>query len=217
MRAIALAAQIGAAQLLVADTLPLVEVVANIGSPHMLNEYASKQALAVYGLPIPLGQCVALDGVAAAAQRLGYPVVIKAVSDTLAHKTDVGGVKLNVLSADAAVTAAQAMALLSDRFLVEVMASEVVAEIIVGIQRDAQFGLTLTVGAGGVLVELIQDTVTLLLPVGAAQVRQALQQLKVWPLLAGYRGKSSGDVNALVAAVCYCRLCAGESRTRARD
>jgi acetyl-CoA synthetase len=93
------------------------------------------------------------------------------------------------------------MAHLSDTFLIEQMASDVVAEIIVGVSRDAQFGLALTLGAGGILVELLQDTATLLLPLSRADIHAALQGLKTWPLLKGYRGKAPGDVDALVDAV----------------
>ena len=66
--------------------------------------------------------------------------------------------------------------------------------------RD-RFGLSLTVGAGGILVELLQDAQTLLFPVAREEVLQALQSLKSWPLLAGFRGKAAGDVDALVDAV----------------
>ena len=167
----------------------------------MLNELASKQALQAYGLPIPPGACVAGNECAATAQGLGFPVVVKAVSDTLAHKTEAGGVKLNLKSAPEVQAAVAAMAHLSDRFLVEQMATDVVAEIIVGITRDAQFGLALTVGAGGIWVELLKDSATLLLPVSDQDIHTALQGLKIWPLLQGYRGQPAGDVPALVAAI----------------
>jgi acetate---CoA ligase (ADP-forming) len=77
----------------------------------------------------------------------------------------------------------------------------VVAEIIVGITRDPQFGLALTLGAGGVWVELLQDATTVLLPAGRADVRRALESLRSWPLVCGYRGKPPGDVEALIDAV----------------
>jgi acetyl-CoA synthetase len=93
------------------------------------------------------------------------------------------------------------MAHLSNRFLVEQMVTDAVAEVIVGVHRDAQFGLALTVGAGGVFVELLQDTVTLLLPVTRADVREALASLKTWPLVCGYRLRPEGDVEALLDAV----------------
>ena len=170
-------------------------------SSHTLDEAAGKQALAAFGLPVPRGMVVSAAQAAGVADSLGYPVVVKAVSAQLAHKTEVGGVQLNVQNAEGVRGAVARMAALSDRFLVEQMATQVVAEIIVGVQRDAQFGLSLTLGAGGVLVELLQDVQTLLFPVARADVQSALQALKAWPLLAGFRGKSAGDVEALVDAV----------------
>jgi acetyl-CoA synthetase len=183
------------------DAAPSALTVANTAAGRMLNEAAAKQALHAFGLPIPQGLCVAAHAAADAAQRLGFPVVVKAVSDTLAHKTEAGGVQLNLRTASEVQAAVAAMAHLASEFLVEHMARDVVAEIIVGISRDAQFGLALTLGAGGVLVELLQDTATLLLPVSRGDIHTALQGLKTWPLLTGYRGKASGDVEALIDAV----------------
>ena len=135
------------------------------------------------------------------AVELGLPVVVKAVSSMLAHKSEVGAVKLNLRSAEQVEAAVQAMAGLSDRFLVEQMAGDSVAEIIIGVRHDPQFGLALTVGAGGVLVELLRDAVTLLLPVTRDDVQVALQSLRCWPLLRGYRGRSTGDLKALLDTV----------------
>ncbi len=207
MLAIAHAARIGAAQARWQELLPVTggasdATATEIATPSfMLNEVRSKQALHAFGLPIPDGACVSAQEAAGAAQALGYPVVVKAVSNTLAHKTEAGGVKLNLKNAGEVQAAVAAMAHLASEFLVEKMATEVVAEIIVGVSRDAQFGLALTLGAGGILVELLQDTATLLLPVSRADIHTALQGLKTWPLLTGYRGKAPGDVNALVDAV----------------
>ncbi|MBJ7468267.1 MAG: acetate--CoA ligase family protein, partial [Rhodoferax sp.] len=147
------------------------------------------------------GLLVSAAEAANVADSLGYPVVVKAVSAQLAHKTEAGGVQLSVQNAEGVRAAVARMAALSDRFLVEQMATQVVAEIIVGVQRDAQFGLSLTLGAGGILVELLQDARTLLFPVARDEVLQALQSLKVWPLLAGFRGRAAGDVAALLDAV----------------
>lgn len=184
------------------------------GHIRMLDEVASKHALAAFGLPIPRAEVASAEQAAMAAARLGFPVVLKAVSDTLAHKTEAGGVRLNLRSAQEVVDAVAAMAGLSDRFLVEDMASDVVAEFIVGVSRDAQFGLALTLGAGGVLVELLKDAVTLLLPVTRAEIRTALQSLQTWPLLCGYRGRPAGDVDALVDAVAAVAAYAKANATR---
>jgi acetyl-CoA synthetase len=174
---------------------------ASAAPSHTLDEAAGKRALAAFGLPVPRGQVVGASEAAGFADSLGYPVVVKAVSAQLAHKTDAGGVQLNVQNAEGVRAAVARMGALSERFLVEHMASQVVAEIIVGVQRDAQFGLSLTVGAGGILVELLQDAQTLLFPVSRDEVLQALQSLKVWPLLTGFRGKAPGDSEALLDAV----------------
>lgn len=165
------------------------------------DEAASKALLARHGLPIPAGAVCAGHEASANAEALGYPVVVKVVSTALAHKTEAGGVRLNLRSAQAVETAAAAMAHLGDRFLVETMAQGVVAEIIVGLVRDPQFGLALTLGAGGIWVELLKDSRTLLLPTSREAVKHALQSLRMWPLLAGYRGQAAGDVPALVDAI----------------
>jgi acetyl-CoA synthetase len=203
MLAIAHAARIGAAQARWQQALPVATASADLqnATGQMLNEVRSKHALHAFGLPIPDGACVPAHEATNTAQALGYPVVVKAVSDTLAHKTEAGGVKLNLKNAGEVQAAVASMAHLADEFLVERMAADVVAEIIVGISRDAQFGLALTVGAGGILVELLKDTATLLLPVSSDDIRMALQGLKTWPLLNGYRGKTTGDVEALVDAI----------------
>jgi acetyl-CoA synthetase len=200
--AIAHAAQIGAAAHAQAGLTPLLQVQAlQAGAPSTLDEAASKSALAAFGLPVPQGQVVAAAQVLQAADALGYPVVLKAVSEHLAHKTEAGAVHLNLANATQVQAALDKMAGLSDHFLVEQMASNVVAEVIVGVQRDAQFGLSLTVGAGGVLVELLQDARTLLLPVQRHEVQAALEALKMASLLRGFRGRPAGDMAALVDAV----------------
>src|SRR5439155_9900565 len=153
------------------------------------------------GVPVPEGRLGTAADAAAYADKLGYPVVVKAVSAGLAHKTEAGGIALDLAGPDEVHAAAQRMAHLAERFLVERMARDVVAELIVGVRRDPQFGLALTLGAGGVLVELVHDAVTLLLPASREDVRAALASLRTWPLLTGYRGRPHGDVDATVEAV----------------
>jgi hypothetical protein len=81
------------------------------------------------------------------------------------------------------------------------MVQSVVCELIVGINRDPTFGLTLTVGAGGLLVELIHESASLLLPVQREEIRAAIRSLKVHKLIDGYRGQSAGDLDSVVDAV----------------
>ncbi len=200
--AIANAAAIGAAKKRLDQTLalPVVQDLVQ-GSEVLLDEATSKKALAAFCLPTPKGAVLAASDVCAYANALGYPVVLKAVSDQLAHKTEAGAVHLNLQNEVQVRGALEKMAGLSERFLVEQMAKGVVAEVIVGVQRDPQFGLSLTVGAGGILVEILQDAVTLLFPVQRNNVRDALMALKMWPLLVGFRGRPAGDVEALIDAV----------------
>ena len=166
------------------------------------DEWESKRMLAGHGLSVPEAALVTSSTEAvAAAEALGYPVAIKAVSAEIAHKTEAGAVALNLIDGDAVDTAATRMLGLSSRVLVEKMVPDSVAELIVGIDRDAQFGPYLVVGFGGVLVELINDSHTLLLPTDRAQVRAALQSLKTAPMLTGYRGLPVADLDAAIDAI----------------
>jgi acetate---CoA ligase (ADP-forming) len=160
-----------------------------------LAENAGKAALAAFGLPLPAARAVA------PAAAIGFPVVIKALSADLAHKTEVGGVILNVRTAREATAAATRLAALAGRVLVEQMVTDGVAEVLVGITVDPQFGQVLVLGAGGVLTEYLRDSTSLLPPFTANAVHAALGRLRIARLLAGFRGQPPGDVEALVAAV----------------
>jgi acetyl-CoA synthetase len=130
--------------------------------------------------------------------------VIKAAGETLEHKSDVGGVVVNVRTASEAESAARRLSQLSDTLLVEEMVADGVAEILVGVTVDPQFGQILVLGAGGVLTELLRDTVSLLPPFTAPAIESALSKLTVGRLLAGYRGRPPGDVAALVETALAC-------------
>jgi len=164
------------------------------GSVKVLDEVESKSLLACYGVPIPLGRVVhnALEAVTAAGE-LGYPVVVKALG--VMHKTDVGGVSLNLASADEVTAAVLRMSGLSQSYLVEKMVTGAVAELIVGVARDEQFGPYLLVGGGGILVEMMKDSLSILLPTTRQEVLHALSQLKCAPLLNGFRGAPPADLN----------------------
>ncbi|WP_350334734.1 acetate--CoA ligase family protein [Coralliovum pocilloporae] len=172
-----------------------------------LDEDAAKAVLSGYGLPVPDRQLVTSeDDAVNAACALGLPVVLKVVSDTLAHKSDVGGVAVGLQTDDEVRAAYNSMAHLSDRFMVEAMVTGTVAEILVGINRDEQFGLHLVLGAGGVLVDLLKDSATLLLPTTREEIIEALLSLKTAALLTGYRGAAPADLEAaadLVLAVVH--------------
>lgn len=166
-----------------------------------LAEGSGKEALASFGLSIPRSHVAPVAQAAAAATHIGYPVVIKATGAGLEHKTEVGGVVLGVRTGEQATAAAQKLAALSPEVLVEQMIDDGVAEVLVGVTVDAQFGQILLIGSGGVQAELWQDTVTLLPPWTPAAIEAALGRLKIAGLLRGFRGKPPGDVPALVAAI----------------
>ncbi|MFN3578112.1 MAG: acetate--CoA ligase family protein, partial [Tabrizicola sp.] len=84
-------------------------------------------------------------------------------------------------------------------YLVEEMVTGAVAEVLLGLRRDPVYGVTLTLGMGGVTAEVLADTVTLILPVTAAQVLEAARGLRLWPLLDGYRGRPKADMPAVAA------------------
>jgi acetyl-CoA synthetase len=166
-----------------------------------LNEVQSKQALAAFGLPLPEGYQWSFSEIAEQAQALRYPVVLKAVSSTLAHKSEHGAVRLHLQTPEQLMQAAKEMRHLSDTFLVERMMVGAVAELIVGLNYDAQFGLTLTLGAGGIWVEILKDSQSLLLPASRQDLRNALNRLRMAPLLHGFRGKPAGDLEATLNAI----------------
>ena len=165
----------------------------------VLDEAESKGLLARSGVPVPSARVVRnAEEAAAAAEALGYPVVVKALG--VAHKTEVGGVRLDLSSADEVSAAVMEMSGLSESYLIEKMvgcrANGVVAELIVGVARDEQFGPYLLVGGGGIMVELMKDSVSLLMPTTRERVLHALGQLKCAPLFSGFRGAPPADLNA---------------------
>jgi acyl-CoA synthetase (NDP forming) len=170
----------------------------------MLAEYEAKAAVESFGVRVPLSRTCAPTEAVDAAQAIGYPVVIKAAGASLQHKSELGGVVLNVRSAEAARQAAQRLAALSDTLLVEQMVGNGIAEVLIGMTVDAQFGQMLVIGAGGVLTELLRDTVALLPPFTADGVRAAIERLSIAKLLSGYRGQPAGDVAGLVDTALAC-------------
>jgi acetate---CoA ligase (ADP-forming) len=171
---------------------------------HALGEHEAKRALAAFGVPVPRSQLVPAREAASAAAALGFPVVMKAADAALEHKSDRGGVVLNVRSAADAAAAAQRLSALSATLLVEEMVTDGIAEILVGVTTDPQFGQLLVLGAGGVLTELLRDSVTLLPPFTAASIASALGKLRVAQLLRGYRGRAPADIAALTQAALAC-------------
>jgi len=179
------------------------------GSARLLDEAEAKALLGDYGLPVPESRvCRTVDDAVAAVVALGAEegACAMKILGNFAHKTELGGVRLGLNGRDAASVeqasaAARALLEIAPAVLVEPMAPKPVAELIVGVAQDPVMGLHLVLGAGGVLTEILSDSEILLFPFSADDVRAALGRLRMWPLLAGYRGGEPGDVEAVVAAV----------------
>jgi acyl-CoA synthetase (NDP forming) len=168
---------------------------------YTLGEHEGKAVLAEFGVRVPQGKLVPAHAAAEAALALGFPVVMKASGAHLEHKTEVGGVVLNVRTQAEAIRATERLAKLSDTLLVEEMFTDGVAEVLVGVIVDPQFGQVLVLGAGGVFTEIMLDSVSLLPPWTHASIESALRRLTVGKLLGGYRGKPAADVGALIGTI----------------
>ncbi len=183
------------------DDLPRLVIPENSGAKIMqLSEFEAKRRLADYGLSVPQSVHCAREELGLEAERLGFPLTLKVSSENLAHKTEAGGLALNLLSVPEVEQAAASMEHLGEDFLLERMVEDPVCEIIIGIKRDAQFGLALVIGAGGVLTELLEDSATVILPATQNELERALTGLKVFKLIDGYRGKQ-GDKQAVLHAI----------------
>lgn len=176
-----------------------------------LDEAQAKALFARFGVPCAREVVVQSPaGAENAARQMGGPVVLKILSGEITHKSDVGGVAVNVAPHEVAAR----MTAMADevearagvrpqRFLVQEMVRGG-AELILGLNRDP-LGTAILLGAGGVTAELFQDTTLQLLPPGGALGREEalgmVRALKSWPLLDGYRGRPKADVEALVSAI----------------
>ena len=168
----------------------------------LLDEVASKAALAEHGVSVPrLSLAASAEDAATAAVALGFPVVVKGHGEGLAHKSELGAVAVNLRDEAAVRAAAETILAIPGigGLLVETMVTDAVAEVIIGIKRDPSLGLALVIGSGGVLTELIKDSVNLILPASDDEIRRAIARLRGHALLTGFRGKPEGDIEALVA------------------
>jgi acetyl-CoA synthetase (ADP-forming) len=169
-----------------------------------------KKLLATYGVTVAREEIAATpEASAAAAARVGFPVVLKVVSREIVHKSDVGGVRVGLADAAAVKAAADEMAqkiaaAMPGARIEGYSVQEMVrgdAEVIVGIRRDEQFGPIVVVGLGGIAVEILNDVAVATAPVSASRVREMLASLKTAPLFQGARGKPPLDVAAIADAV----------------
>ena len=169
----------------------------------LLTEYESKQLLAAYGIPtVATHIATSEDQAVAIACQVGYPVVLKLHSETITHKTDVGGVKLNLNNADAVRDAFHSIknSIEAEHFLgvtVQAMAKLDGYELIIGSSIDEQFGPVLLLGTGGQLVEVFQDRALALPPLNTTLARRMMEQTRIYEALKGVRGQKAVDLTAL--------------------
>jgi acetate---CoA ligase (ADP-forming) len=183
---------------------PVAPVAAN-GA--LMDEAAAKALLREAGIAVPRGSTAA-SVAALDTAGLNPPYVLKGLG--FAHKTEASAVRLGLSS-----MADQADMPGATGYLVEEMVTGAVAEVLVGLRRDPVYGISLTLGMGGVTAEVLADTVTLIWPVTEAEVLAALRRLRLWPLLDGYRGRARADVAAVAAiAVRLGALMAGDPRLK---
>src|SRR5262249_3009127 len=177
-----------------------------------LSESESKHLIAAWGIPVTREVRVdSAEAAVEAAQRLGYPVVLKVDSPDILHKTEAGVVHLNVRDAAQVRTAyadilARAAAYAPNATVSGVLVQEMVTdgvEVIVGVSYDVQLGPTILFGSGGVMVEVYNDIALRRCPITRAEARTMLSDVKGTRVLHGFRGWPAADVEALVQALVH--------------
>jgi acetyltransferase len=176
-----------------------------------LGEREAREVIAAYGLRLPQNVLArTVDEAVAAATRMGFPVALKIVSPDILHKTDVGGVRLNLKDADAVVRGFEAIDASVRRFFPNaaiqgIAVQEMVVggkEVILGMTRDPQFGPLLMFGLGGIYVEVLKDVAFRVAPIGPDEAESMIREIRSFPLLRGVRGEKASDLAAVVDALC---------------
>ena len=175
----------------------------------LLSEIESKDLLRAIGLPVvPTELATSAEAACRAADRIGYPVVAKIVSPELTHKSDVGGVRLNIATSEAvAETFAEFEALVGkqpgatfDGVSIQPMAKSGV-EVIIGAERDPQVGPVILFGLGGIFVEALDDTTLKVAPLTQGEARAMIDEIRGKAILHGTRGRPSVDLDAIADAL----------------
>ena len=188
--------------------MPIAEVIdsARNQGRTVLTEIESKQILAEAGIPVAVAQLAkTADEAAGLAQNAGFPAVLKIVSPEITHKSDIGGVKVGLATAEevkaafdeivAAARKAEPKARI-DGVAVQKMAPAG-TEVIVGMSKDPQFGPVLMFGLGGIFVEVLKDVAFRIVPLEPRDARQMVRDIKGFPVLEGVRGQPPADLAAL--------------------
>lgn len=172
----------------------------------LLNEVEAKQLLRDAGVSVAVTTLArSADEAAQQAEEAGFPVVLKIVSPDISHKSDVGGVKLNLKTADEVRAAYEEIVASAKKHVpdarIEGVAVQHMApqgtEVIVGMTTDPQFGPVMMFGLGGIMVEVLKDVAFRLVPLEEKDARQMIQEIKGRPILEGVRGQPPADLAAL--------------------
>ena len=176
------------------------------GQQVIVSEPEGKAWLLANDFAVPQGKVASGQTLGAVASQLGYPLALKMVSPYLAHKTEAGAVVLNLSDSASTIRASIKMQAdvssynpqaVTDQFLLEAMSPKPLAELIVTLRRDPQFGIALVLGSGGIFVELVGDAVTLLLPISPHDITRGLKKLRVSSLFNGFRGRPQADLEKI--------------------
>ncbi|HEX7628794.1 MAG TPA: acetate--CoA ligase family protein, partial [Candidatus Methylomirabilis sp.] len=177
---------------------------------NQLAEREAREVIAAYGFRLPQNVLTrTVDEAVAAATRIGFPVALKIVSHEILHKTDVGGVRLNLPDADAVAQGFGSIDASVRRFFPSaviqgIAVQEMVAggkEVILGMTRDPSFGPLLMFGLGGIYVEVLKDVAFRVAPIGPDEAEAMIREIRSFPLLRGVRGEKPSDMAAMVEAL----------------
>jgi acetyltransferase len=167
-------------------------------APGLVAPGPAAELMAAFGIDVPAqALCRDPDAAASAAGRIGYPVVAKLAGERLVHKSDAGGVRLHLADEGAVRAAAGELLELDPAGQVLVQAHAAGEEVVIGGFRDPQLGPMVMVGLGGVLVEVLADTVFRVAPIDEEEAAEAVRGLRGYPVLAGVRGRPGVDLGAL--------------------
>jgi acetyltransferase len=175
-----------------------------------LGDAESREIMEAYGLRIPRSTLAKnAEEAVAAAESIGYPVVMKIASPDILHKSDIGGVRLNVRDADQVRDFFDLLVYRAQRYMADariwgVLVQEMVStgkEIIIGVNRDPQFGPLLMFGLGGIYVEVLKDVTFRVAPVSRQEAEQMLSEIQSHHLLRGVRGEKPADLKAIVDTI----------------
>ena len=181
-----------------------------------LSEHQSKLALAEFGLNIPLSSYASNKSeIAGLAKILTFPLALKGLG--VEHKTEAGAVILGIDSNESLLNAITALPDYTAGYLVEEMAEKPVAELIIGVSKDDLGLFLLTIGAGGVLTEVLRDRASVLLPTSREEISLAIRSLRINSVLQGYRGQAAANYDAIIDAVESIANYAQKNQTKLRE